>query len=162
MVLSSGNSRDRFYANFPNSEPSPKLLRFFPFAMLHFTFFVLLPSSCFLVTVDTLRLIHKTPTSTPNVTFPQLRRDDAPHLPDSSRKRTSRFKKGWHFLFLLLTWKWLGQPGQNDRALQHWLLVWWEKSIKLYRFVTPVLSKNQSVFRKKDGTAFQLTRLIQE
>ena len=33
---------------------------------------------------------------------------------------------------------------------------------KLYRFVTPVLSENQSGFRKKDGTAFQLTRLIQE
>ena len=33
---------------------------------------------------------------------------------------------------------------------------------KLYRFVTPVLSKNQSGFRKKDETAFQLTRLIQE
>ena len=49
--------------------------------------------SCFffLVILDTLRLILKTPTSTPNVTFPQLRRDDAPHLPDSSRKSTSRF-----------------------------------------------------------------------
>ena len=34
----------------------------------------------------------QTPTSTPNVTFPQLRRDDAPHLPDSSGKSTSRFK----------------------------------------------------------------------
>ena len=33
---------------------------------------------------------------------------------------------------------------------------------KLYRFVTPVLSENQSGFRKKDGTAFQLTRLMQE
>ena len=30
--------RDQLYANFPNSEPSPKLLRFFPFALLHFTF----------------------------------------------------------------------------------------------------------------------------
>ena len=33
---------------------------------------------------------------------------------------------------------------------------------KLYWLVTPVLSKNQSGFRKKDGTAFLLTRLIQE
>ena len=33
---------------------------------------------------------------------------------------------------------------------------------KLYRFVTPVLSENQSGFRKKDGTAFQLTRLMQK
>ena len=32
---------------------------------------------------------------------------------------------------------------------------------KLYRFVTPVLSENQSGFRKKDGTSFQLTRLMQ-
>ena len=48
---------------------------------------------CFLITLDKLRLMHKTPTSTPNVTFPQLRRDDAPHLPHSSRKSTSRFKK---------------------------------------------------------------------
>ena len=87
---------------------------FFRYALLHCTFlFCASPVFMFFLTLDTLRLIHKKPTSTPYVTFPQLRRDDAPHLPDSSRKSTSRFKKGWHFLFLLLTWKWLGQPGRN-------------------------------------------------
>ena len=33
-------------------------------ATLYLPLFVLLPSSCILVTLDTLRLIHKTPTST--------------------------------------------------------------------------------------------------
>ena len=110
--------RDRFYANFPNSEPSPKLLRFFPFALLHFTFLFLcfsrLRTSCFLVTLDTLRLIHKTPTSTPNVTFLQLRRDDAPHLPDSSRKRTSRFKKVGIFFFCCLLENGWGNPVETS------------------------------------------------
>ena len=110
------STRDRFYANFPNSGPSPKLLRFFYFiclVTLYLSFLWLLPSSCFLVTPDTLRLIHKTPTSKPNVTFQQLRRDNTPHLPDTSRKSTSWFKKVGIFFLLLLTWKWLGQPGRN-------------------------------------------------
>ena len=108
--------RDRFYANFPNSEPSTKLLRFFPFALftLYLSFFYASPSSCFLVTLDTLRLIHKTPTSTPNVTFPQLRRDDAPHLPDSSRKRTSRFKKVGIFFFCCLLENGWGNPVETS------------------------------------------------
>ena len=57
-----------------------------------------------------LRLLHKTPTSTPNVTFPQLRRDDAPHLPDSSRKSTSRFKKVGIFFFCCLLENGWGNP----------------------------------------------------
>ena len=76
--------------------------------------FVFFPSSCSLVTLDTLRLIHKTPTSTPNVTFPQLRCDDAPHLPDSSRKSTSRFKKvGISFFCCLLENGW-GNPAETS------------------------------------------------
>ena len=66
-------------------------LGFSGFSIVTFLFFlVLFPSSCSVVTLDTLRLIQKTSTSTPNMTFPQLRRDDAPHRPDSSRKSTSR------------------------------------------------------------------------
>ena len=81
--------------------------------------FVLLPAfSCFffffLVTLDTLRLIHKTPTSTPNVTFPQLRRDDAPHLSDSSRKSTSRFKKVGIFFFCCLLENGWGNPVETS------------------------------------------------
>ena len=30
-----------------------------------------------------------------------------------SHFQVSKKKKDWHFLFLLLTWKWLGQPGRN-------------------------------------------------
>ena len=75
---------------------------------------MLLPSSCFLVTLDTLRLIHKTPTSTPNVTFPQLRRDHAPHLPDSSRKSTSRFKKVGIFFFCCLLENGWGNPVETS------------------------------------------------
>ena len=81
---------------------------------LYFSFFVLLPSSCFLITLVTLRLIHKTPTSTPNVTFPQLRRDDAPHLPDSSRKSTSRFKKVGIFFFGCLLENGWGNPVETS------------------------------------------------
>ena len=33
---------------------------------------------------------------------------------------------------------------------------------KLYHFVSPILSDNQSGFRRKDGTAHQLTRLVHE
>ena len=33
---------------------------------------------------------------------------------------------------------------------------------RLARFLTPWLSKNQSGFRKKDGTVYQLTRIVQE
>ena len=75
---------------------------------------VLLPSSCFLVTLDTLRLIHKTPTSTPNVKFPQLRRDDAPHLPDSSRMSTGRFKKVGIFFFSCLLENGWGNPVETS------------------------------------------------
>ena len=81
---------------------------------LYLSFFVLLPSSCFLVTLDTLRVIHKTPTSTPNVTLPQLRRDDAPHLPDSSRKNTSRFKKVGIFFFCCLFENGWGNPVETS------------------------------------------------
>ena len=112
--------RDRFYANFPISEQSPNLLQFF-----HMRVF---PPSCSLVTLDTLRLIHKTPTSTPNVTFPQLRQDNAPHLPDSSRKSISRFKMVGIFFFCCLL-KMAGATRPKRRALQNWLLVWWEKDI---------------------------------
>ena len=77
-------------------------------------FFVLLPSSCFLVTLETLRLIHKTPTSTPNVMFPQLRRDDAPHLPDSSRKSTSRFQKVGIFFFCCVLENGRGNPVETS------------------------------------------------
>ena len=90
--------------------------------------FVLLPASCFLVTLDTLRLIHKTPTSTPNVTFPQRRRDNAPHLPDSSMVQTSKtdhFLSWRHFVLhwrisLFLVWlesSWLQLPGDVLRLL---------------------------------------------
>ena len=64
--------------------------------------------------IDTLRLIHKTPTSTPNVTFPQLRRDDAPHLPDSSRRSTSRFKKVGIFFFCCLLENGWGNPVETS------------------------------------------------
>ena len=50
------------------------------------------------------------------MTFPQLRRDDAPHLPDSSRKSTSRFKKVGIFFFCCLLengWPW-GNPVETS------------------------------------------------
>ena len=89
---------------------------FFFFFFFFFFVHVLLPSSRFSVTLDTLRLIHKTPTSTPNVTFPQLRRDDAPHLPDtgSSRMSTSRFKKVGIFFFCCLLENGWGNPVETS------------------------------------------------
>ena len=51
----------------------------------------------------------KTPTSTPNVTFPQLLTTTFQIV----LERVPVDKKGGHFLLLLLTWKWLRQPGRN-------------------------------------------------
>ena len=55
-------------------------------------------------------VVGTSPTSTSNVTFPQLRRDDAPHLPDSSRKSTRRFKYVGIFFFCCLLENGWGNP----------------------------------------------------
>ena len=67
-------------------------------------------------------VIHKTPTSTPDVMFPQLRHDDAPHLLE--RVPVHKKKVGIYFLFLFA---YLKMAGAARRALQNWLLMWWEK-----------------------------------
>ena len=106
-----------------------------------FLFFVLLPFSCFLVTLDTLRLIHKTPTLSPNVTFPQLRRGYAPHLPDSSRKSTGRFKKVSIFFFCCLLENGWGNPVETSCFATLTAGVMRKKYSKLRRLLqfTPVL-----------------------
>ena len=49
-----------------------------------------------------------------SMTFPQLRRDDAPHLPDSSRMSTSRFKKVGIFFFCCLLENGWGNPVETS------------------------------------------------
>ena len=54
------NARSSFRKLLRTFATAPKLLRFFPYALLHciFLFLCFSRSSCFLVTLDTLRLIH--------------------------------------------------------------------------------------------------------
>ena len=126
--------QDRFYANFPNSEPSPKLL---PFFLMHcctvffFSFLVLLSSSCSLVTLDTLRLIHKR----------RLRhRTWRSHNSDATTHHTFQIVlervpvdlKRLAFSFSVAYLKMAGATRPKRRALQNSLLVWWDKYVNLF------------------------------